>query len=198
MRLALVGGTFDPFHRGHLEPVLAVREEMAWDRIIYIPAFRQPFKTGAATSSSYDRHAMAVLGTSEHDDVDVSQIELQRGAISYTVDTLEELHSLHPKAELDWIIGDDNLAQLPQWKESERLFDLARFVVLTRGGATVPAELQERAGARHIVFARNQTVPISATDIRNRVRRGESIDAFVELSVSRYIQHNRLYREANT
>jgi nicotinate-nucleotide adenylyltransferase len=196
MRIALCGGTFDPFHRGHLEPVLAVREELEWERIIYIPAYRQPFKNDVDTATAYDRYAMTVLGTSEHDEVSVSQIELLRGATSYTVDTLEELRVLHPRDEFDWIIGDDNLPKLLSWKSPERLFALARFVVLTRGGAEMTAALAPLEAAGRIIFARNQTVPISATDIRRRVRAGESIELFVDPLVSRYIHHNRLYREA--
>ena len=149
-------------------------------------------------ATAYDRYAMAVIGTMEHDEISVSQIELHRGAISYTVDTLEALHGDHPGDEFDWIIGDDNLAQLTSWKDADRLFALARFVVLTRGGARVPDALAPQADAGRIVFARNQTVPISATDLRKRVARGESIDAFVDPLVSRYIHHNGLYREAHT
>lgn len=198
MRIAICGGTFDPFHRGHLEPVLAVREEMEWDRVVYVPAFRQPFKAGVEMATAFDRHAMTVIGTMEHDEVSVSQVELLRGEISYTVDTLDELTRANDGADLDWIIGDDNLPQLLAWKDPDRLFALARFVVLTRGGAKVPAALQAQLDAGRIVFARNQTVPISATDIRKRVREGKPIDAFVDPLVSRYIHHNRLYREANT
>jgi nicotinate-nucleotide adenylyltransferase len=191
MRIGICGGTFDPFHCGHLHPVLAAREAIGWDRIIYVPAYVQPFKTDRATASALDRFAMTVLATEEHDDVYVSKLELERGEISYTVDTLEALHSAHPEAALDWIIGDDNLAELQKWRNLDRIFELASFVVLTRGRAEVPNELKNRP----IAFARNATVPVSSTDIRRRVRAGEPIDELVDPRVSHYIHHYRLYEE---
>lgn len=191
MRIGICGGTFDPFHRGHLHPVLAACETVGWDRIVYVPAYVQPFKTNRATASALDRFAMAVLATEEYEDVFVSKLELERGEISYTVDTLEQLHKRHPGATLDWIIGDDNLAELHKWRNLDRIFELASFVVLTRGRAEVPAGLK----GRPISFARNATVPISSTEIRRRVKAGEPIDELVDPRVAHYIHHYRLYEE---
>ncbi len=208
MKIGLLGGTFDPFHRGHLEPVLAVRSAMGWDRIIFVPALKQPFKTEVEHASSFHRHAMAVLATEADDSLFVSDIELRRESVSYTVDTLEAFRAIDSEAVFDWIIGDDNLARLMEWHSIERLLELANFAVLDRstrgdGGERVPAELRDRvmapsargrAGA--ISFATNETVPASSTEIRRRVRAGEAIDQFVDPRVSRYIQHYRLYKEA--
>ncbi|HET7711285.1 MAG TPA: nicotinate-nucleotide adenylyltransferase [Thermoanaerobaculia bacterium] len=203
MKIGICGGTFDPFHRGHLDPILAVRDEMEWARIIYIPAWQQPFKADREHASGYHRFAMAVLATIAVDAVSVSPRELERGTISYTVETLELMRHEHPTATLDWIIGDDNIARLRQWKRLDRILELANFVILTRGDAEVtdPA-LKGRvtaAGKRHthgsIVMARNRAVPVSSTDIRRRVRTGEGISELVDPQVSRYIQHYGLYRE---
>jgi nicotinate-nucleotide adenylyltransferase len=196
MKIGVCGGTFDPFHRGHLEPVLAIRSEMQWDRVIYVPAWRQPFKADHSTTSGYHRFTMAVLATSDDDTIDVSPMELERGGISYTVETLQELHEIFPSATFDWIIGEDNVSQLLDWKHPDRLFALARFVVLARGGPTPSPELAERVAAGRLIYAQNEAVLISSTDIRKRVRAGESIDAFVDPEVSRYIHHYGLYKEA--
>ena len=192
MRIAICGGTFDPFHRGHREPVLAVRDKMGWDRVIYMPAWKQPFKADRATTSGYHRFAMIALGIRDDARLSVSPLELERGGTSYTVDTLDALHQMFPDAELDWIIGDDNVAQFLEGKSPERLLELARFVVLTRGGAKVPPALEGR-----FLFAENAMVPVSSTEIRQRVRAGEAIDAFVDPLVSRYIHLNRLYKEGH-
>jgi nicotinate-nucleotide adenylyltransferase len=210
MKIGICGGTFDPFHRGHLEPVLAARETMQWDRVLYFVAYRQPFKEAGGSASGYHRFAMAVLATEAVEEVFISSWELERAGVSYTVDTLEHLRAAYPDATLDWIIGDDNLVRLFEWRNIDRIFELANFVVLTRTSvapailpANVPASAtpdcvcdpasRPRHGA--IVYAQNTTIPISSTDIRKRVAAGESIDALVDPRVSRYIQHNRLYQE---
>ncbi len=191
MKIGICGGTFDPFHHGHLEPVIAARETLQWDRVLYIPAWRQPFKTHLDAAPGAHRFAMTALAIRDHDLLYASPIELDRGGISYSVDTLEELHRQYPGASFDWIIGDDNLADLDRWKDPERLFKLARFVVLSRN----PTPDTRHPTAADIVFAHNATVPISSTEIRRRVRAGESIDAFVDPLVSRYIHHYGLYKE---
>ncbi len=226
MRIGICGGTFDPFHHGHLEPVLAVREEMQWDRVLYIPAWRQPFKKERRITEGSHRFAMAALAIRDHDSLFLSPIELERGGISYSVDTLEALHQQYEGASFDLIIGADNLADLHRWKNPERLFELARFVVLKRGmgrgvwgvgeknklskaSPVLPTTPDTRqpgpdtsSSTPHtpqptprIIFAPNATVPVSSTEIRERVRAGQSIDAFVDPLVSRYIHHYGLYKE---
>jgi len=209
MKIGICGGTFDPFHRGHLDPVLAVRERVQWDRVLYVPAHVQPFKQERRTASAFHRFAMVALAIADHDALFATPMELERGRVSYTVETLEELRAQHPRDTLDWIIGDDNLAQLLEWKSIERIFELANFVVLTRvadksGGheSALPKELQSRVigidqrpthGA--ISFAENATVPISSTVIRQHVQNGQIIEHLVPPPVSRYIHHYGLYRK---
>jgi len=205
VRIGICGGTFDPFHHGHLHPVLAARETIGWDRVIYMPASRQPFKEKQKTASPFDRFAMAVLATEDHDGLEVSSRELERGAISYTVDTLEELRHQQSDAVFDWIIGDDNLAALNEWRNLARIFELANFAVLSRGQANIPDNLRghvtvDRSAPQNgaIILMRNATVPVSSTEIRRRVRAGEPIDDLVDPRVARYIHHYRLYQEDNS
>lgn len=189
MHIGICGGTFDPFHRGHLEPVLHARGAMQWDRVLYIPAWKQPFKSDRETASGYHRFAMAALATRDYEQIYVDDIELQRGGTSYTVDTLAALHERYRGATFDWIIGEDNVAQLPQWREPERLFAMARFVVLARG------EGARRAPLPNVVYATTPLVDVSSTVIRQSVREGKPIDAFVDPLVARYIHHYGLYKE---
>jgi nicotinate-nucleotide adenylyltransferase len=204
LRIGICGGTFDPFHRGHLEPVIAVRDEMQWDRVVYVPAWVQPFKQDRSAASAYHRHAMIVLATHEYDWIRVDPRELVRGGVSYTVDTLEELRREHPESTLDWIIGDDSLARLHEWKSIDRVFELANFVVLTRDAQRADESLgdgpeacrcapADRPGHGAIVFAANEAVPVSATGIRQRLAAGEPVDELVDARVSRYIHQYALY-----
>jgi len=189
MRIGVCGGTFDPFHRGHLEPILTAYKTLGvWDTILYIPAAQQPFKLGQPGASGHHRFAMAQLATRNYDQIWVTPMELERGGPSYTVDTLEELHRAYD-AEFDWVIGDDNVADFDRWKNPARLLTLARFVVLTRTGAQPDPRF---------TYAKNDVVTVSSTEIRRRVRAGEAIDAFVDPLVSRYIHHNGLYKEDQT
>jgi nicotinate-nucleotide adenylyltransferase len=207
MRIGICGGTFDPFHRGHLEPILAVRKDVRWDRVLYIPAHVQPFKQDRETVSGYHRFAMVSLAILDQDALYVSPMELERGRISYTVETLEELRALHPDDTIDWVIGDDNLAKLLEWKSIDRIFELANFAVLTReaAGFSAPSELQSRVTTPDrrstrgsIVLLENAMVPVSSTEIRRRVREGQSIEHLVPPPVSRYIHHNGLYRKGQS
>jgi nicotinate-nucleotide adenylyltransferase len=188
MHIAICGGTFDPFHRGHLEPVLHARQSMQWDRVVYIPAWKQPFKQDRRTASGYHRFAMAALATRSYDWMFVDDVELQRGGTSYTVDTLAELHARYEGARFDWIIGEDNVEQLPQWREPERLLAMARFVVLARGERATGADPR-------LVHAATPLVPVSSTEIRRCVREGKPIDDFVDPLVAQYIHHYGLYKE---
>jgi nicotinate-nucleotide adenylyltransferase len=184
--------------------VLAVRAAMQWDRVLYVPAFLQPFKQDRVTASPFHRFAMLTAAIADYDFLDAVTMELDRGRVSYSVETLEELRAAHPDDTLDWIIGDDNLPQLGGWKSLDRIFELANFAVLTRGNYEVPApfagrvcEAATRPAHGAIAFAQNPAVPVSSTEIRRRVQEGQSIDELVPPPVSRYIQHYGLYRKAH-
>jgi len=203
MNIGICGGTFDPFHRGHLEPILAARATMHWDRVVYVPAFMQPFKQHRATASPFHRFAMVTAATLDYDFLFAEAVELERSRVSYSVETLEELRAAHPDDTLDWIIGDDNLPQLAEWRSIDRIFELANFAVLTRGNHEVPPSyaMRVRQAAQRpmqgaITFVQNPMVPVSSTEIRRRVQEGQSIDELVPPPVSRYIQHYGLYRKA--
>lgn len=201
-RFALCGGTYDPIHRGHVDPVMSVYEKAGWSRVFFIPAFTQPFKAGRRLTSGYHRFAMTVLAIEDDSRMEANPIELERADISYTVDTIEAFRETWPDAVLDWVIGDDNLAELPKWRSLSRIFELANFAVLKRSGSeNLTPELQARVrkleekprnGA--VVFLPNQVVPISATDLRSRLSAGGEVSGLVHPRVEQYIRRHRLYR----
>lgn len=204
-RVAILGGTFDPIHRGHLEPLVAIADVMAWDRILLLPAATQPFKMGKAITAAHHRWAMAALATSGHPRFVLSDVELQRGEISYTVETLEHLREQQPATSFEWIVGDDNLELLMKWRRVDRIFELANFVVLRRGGGEIPGALRERIApidgrppAGKLIPVASPIVPVSATEIRSRCRRGEPIGGMVAPAVEEYIAKYGLYRAEET
>lgn len=201
VRVGVIGGTFDPIHRAHVELPLALAAELEWDRIIFMPAWRQPFKEGA--TSPFHRFAMVVLATREIPQGSVSLLELERGSVSFTVDTLEGLSRAEPEVSFEWVIGEDNLEQLPRWKNTARLMELANFIVLRRGlQSPVPDELapevhrdrRSRPPNGAIVFADNVSMKISSTEIRERVGAGRSIEGLVHPEVMHYIKRTGLYQ----
>lgn len=202
-RIGLLGGTFDPIHGGHLRPLLEIAEPLGWSTILLVPAHHQPFKLHHASASAFHRFAMIVLAILDEPKLRVTPIELERGGVSYTVDTLETLRGQWPDATLDWIVGDDILEGLEQWRRIDRVLELANLVVLRRGEkkSKLPERFQARvteAGARlragGIVFAHNEVVTASATEIRQKIGSGESLGDLVNPRVMRHIEQYGLYR----
>lgn len=201
-RIALYGGTFDPIHRGHLDTLRMVVDTMGWDRVVLIPAFVQPFKIDRGMTSPLDRYAMAVLATMDDRRFVVSKHELEQPGVSYSVDTLRAFAARHPDLQYEWVIGDDNLPALPQWRDIDGIFELANFVVLERkGNVRTPEELLQRVcppalrkGAGQIVFAGNPIVEASGTEIRRLVAAGRDVGELVGSDVAEYIRRYGLYR----
>lgn len=201
-RIALYGGTFDPIHRGHLDTLRMVVDTMEWDRVILVPAFVQPFKVDRGMTSPLDRYAMTVLATMDDRRFVVSKHELEQPGVSYSVDTLRAFAARHPDLQYEWVIGDDNLPDLPRWRDIDGIFELANFVVLERRGnvrtpeellhRVCPPALRQRAG--QIVFAGNPIVEASGTEIRRLVAAGEDVSDLVGKDVAEYIRRYGLYR----
>jgi nicotinate-nucleotide adenylyltransferase len=204
-RIGICGGTFDPFHNGHREPIRSAMPEIGWDRVVYMPAFRQPFKSAQTTVSSWHRFTMAVMATEDDAWSQVSTWELERERISYTVETLEALSDSYAGSRLDWIIGDDNLPALLLWRDIGRILELANFVVPRRGSAPLPEPLQQRVAtpadaprAGGVIFVHNPAVPVSSTEIRMRLRSRQPIGDLVAPAVARHIEKYRLYDEVDS
>ena len=189
MRIGIFGGTFDPPHTGHLLAASDAHEALGLDRIVFVPAAGQPLKS-AIVASPADRLAMVRHLAGDDPRFAVDPIEIERGGLSFTIDTLRALHERF-KAEtalaLVLLLGADAAATLPQWREPAEVSRLAEIVVLRRtGGGAVPA------GVGRVIDTRR--VDVSSTEIRARVRAGKSIRGFVPEPVAAYIEGRRLYR----
>ncbi len=187
MRIGIFGGTFDPPHLGHWLASIDAAEALKLDRVVWVPAAQQPLKAGGQSADAAHRLAMTRLAVYGEGQLVVDPIEIERGGVSYTVDTLRAYRERHADAALFLLLGMDAAAQLPKWREPDAIRRLSEIVVLTRGGDVVP--LTE--GVRVITTRR---VDVSATEIRARVADGRSIRGFVTDAVAAYIAAHGLYR----
>ena len=193
MRLAVFGGSFDPPHVGHLLAAEDAFEHLALDRIVFVPTATQPLKVGKAVAPAEHRVAMVRLLVDGDRRYEVSTVEVERAGLSFTVDTLTHFAAVHPAAERFLLVGADVLATFGQWREPERVLQLARPVVLERdgdGAAKLPASVPASA----IVRLPTRRVDVSSTEIRERVRTGKPIRGFVTDAVAAYIARVGLYR----
>ena len=210
MKLGVLGGTFNPIHLAHLRLAEELRETLELERVLLIPAGEPALKRADVAPAAH-RLAMVQRATASNPALEVDDLELRRPGPSYTVDTLESLRSRHPAAALWFLVGADTLPELESWHDPERLFELASFAVAARPGyAARLRELLPRAlaapfrdGPNGLVHASGnelRAVPftpleISASEIRRRTARGESIRYLVPDEVREYIAKHHLYRQ---
>ncbi len=215
-KLGILGGTFNPIHYGHLAAAEEVRDRLRLDKVIFVPSAQPPHKRDEDIPSPVQRQEMVRLAVQGNPHFSVSSVEIARGGLSYTVDTIETLHREHPGRELFFITGLDSFLEIRTWKDWQRLLDQTVFVVLSREGCRfrdleafdflhAPAEALERldAGTQNEADLRSggvriilEVIPaydISSTDIRKRVREHRSIKYHLPEPVERYIIENTLY-----
>ena len=190
VRIGIFGGTFDPPHVGHLLAASDAHEALALDRLLFVPAARQPFKGDAVGASPAQRAAMLELMLAGDARFAVDRSEMEREGLSYTVDTLAGLAARHPGASLHLLIGEDLSAQIATWREPARIAALAEIVVLARAGDRMLAPRSDLPMRR----LDTRRVDVSSTEIRARVKGGTSINGFVVEPVARFIRDAGLYR----
>jgi len=188
-RVGIFGGSFDPVHLGHLLVARAAREEMQLDRLIFVPANRSPFKRAAPPAPDALRLRMLRLALAGVEWSCVSEVELKRGGVSYSVDTVRTLGREFPGAQLFLLIGEDNLESLSSWREAGTLLKLVEFLVIPRPGAAPARELPGATLHRLTGWP----IHLSSSRIRQRVRDGLPVDHLVPPGVADVIRHNRLY-----
>jgi len=188
-KVGIFGGTFDPIHLGHLITAQSVKEIRNLDKIIFIPTYISPHKTDAKPSSPEDRLKMIKIAVDGIPFFDCSDIEVNKGGISYTVDTLRELKKYYDKIEL--IIGYDNIFTFHTWREPDEIFKLADVIVLKRKSSH-PPQFEDKY-FRQAIFVQTRGIEISATDIRERVKIGMPINFLVPPKVMEYIYNHKLY-----
>lgn len=196
MRLGLYGGTFDPIHLGHLILAESCREACGLDQVWFVVTATPPHKRSERTPVS-DRLEMARIATAGHPSFEVSEIESGDDGPHYSYRTLERLTAERPGDDLFFLIGADSLADLPTWRQPERVAELATIVVVNRPGidpAVMAGPPDLGPAARPVRFVTIPPIGISSTDLRRRVAEGWSIRYQVPRGVEAYIVEQGLYR----
>nr|WP_221401221.1 nicotinate-nucleotide adenylyltransferase [Paenibacillus phyllosphaerae] len=189
-----MGGTFDPIHMGHLLAAQAAREAYPLDQVWFIPSGVPPLKGRNPGADSVARLEMTMLATEVEPAFRVLPLEVDRGGVSYSYDTVTELMERHPQAEFAYIIGSDRVNDLVKWHRIEELAAKIRFIGLARpGDPMTPLEELPAFIASRLTIARMPQIELSSTAIRQRVAQGHSIRFMVPESVYSYIQRNGLY-----
>ena len=185
MRLGLYGGTFDPIHHGHLILAREAIESLDLDEVVFIPAALSPHKLSTSPASGELRRDMVAAAIAGEPRFTLDDSEIHRAGPSFTIDTVEHTRARRPGAELFYFIGEDNVPALHTWRRIDELRQLVRFVVFGRDGDSGPGEFPRLA----------RRIDISATDIRSRVARGQSIRYLVPESVRALIEQHHLYQD---
>lgn len=223
MKLGVVGGTFNPIHNGHIAAAAAAQQALELDAIMLIPSRIPPHRASPATASAEHRFAMAQLAAADRPGWQASRIELDREGPSYSFDTLvelrEKLRGEAAMSRVEWqiffIVGADAFAEIATWSRYPAVLDLAHFVVVSRPGITLDSltarvpELTSRmttpdrfrlsalgpqlSAQTRVILLEADTPDVSSTEIRRRVRAGESLRGLVPDSVASYIATHRLY-----
>ncbi|MDD6382512.1 nicotinate-nucleotide adenylyltransferase [Mitsuokella jalaludinii] len=198
-RIGIMGGTFDPIHNGHLLTAEYVRDACRLVKILFIPAANSPFKLEKKVAPAHDRLAMTRLAVADNPYFEASDIEMCRRGVSYTSDTIDELHrQFGRRATFFFITGADAINALPSWHASEHLLASCHFIAATRQGTKLDmAHLREAFGSlceRHIHQLTTPELEISSTEIRARIRAGRSVRYMLPAAVADYIKKEGLYR----
>jgi len=206
MRIGIYGGSFNPVHLGHLIAAECCREQARLDRVLFMPAATPPHKQGQLLADAADRVAMLTLAVGGHEAFAVSTIEVDRGGVSYTVDTLAVIAERHPHDTLVLVLGPDALAQLPTWREPRTIADRCELVAVERERLDDVAAIardagladllgQERLAALIASRVRMPAIGVRASDLRAAVAAGTSIRYRTPRAVEAFVMSRGLYRD---
>jgi nicotinate-nucleotide adenylyltransferase len=187
-----MGGTFDPIHHGHLVAASEVAVLFGLDEVVFVPTGQPWQKSSRVVSPPEDRYLMTVIATASNPRFTTSRVDIERGGPTYTIDTLTDLQRQRPDAELFFITGADALEQIVSWRDNQRLFELARFIGVTRPGYQL-ADHHLPEGRVSLVEV--PALAISSTDCRERVARGMPVWYLVPDGVVQFIEKRGLYRD---
>jgi nicotinate-nucleotide adenylyltransferase len=191
-RIGIFGGSFDPPHLGHLVIAEMARRSLDLNAVYFVPAYKPPHKEGSHASTARDRLTMTKLSVQGNAKLKVSDVELRRKGISYTVDTVRAFRKRFPTSQLFLIIGSDSLLQFHSWKSPGRILADASLVVYRRPRS---GRADARLVPSNVSFIEGPRMDVSSSDIRKRIQQGKSIRYLVRDSVLRLINRKKLYTD---
>ena len=199
MRIGVFGGSFDPVHLGHLILAENCRQQANLDQVLFIPCAMSPHKRDGAHGTDRQRLEMLDLAIGGHRDFVRSDMEIKRGGVSYTIDTLRELEGSQPDNEWFFLMGADSLESFSSWKEPDEILKLAKPIVVGRPGSEIDlGSLEKNSSADYVKSLRDLSVEsplieISSSNIRQRVAESKSIRFLVPRSIEQYVVTQKMY-----
>lgn len=203
MKIGIMGGTFNPIHNGHLIMSEQIREQIGLDKIIFVPCYLPPHKSGENVISGSHRINMAKIATQDNDFFDVSDIEIQEGKVSYSIDLVKKIKSIYPQDDIYFLIGEDSLLDLHTWRDIKQLLDLCTFVTAKR---TQNIDLAKEFQDNNTLFdkknmeklcqniVQTNVITLSSSEIREKTMNNCSLKYIIPEKVNTYIKENNLYR----
>ncbi len=190
----MFGGTFNPIHMGHLRLAEDVREEFHLDRIIFIPTNIPPHKDAGSKASASERLKMVEMAIAENSNFSCEDIEIMRGGLSYTVETVDYIYNTYEFSDKPFfILGSDLIGEIHLWKNIEELSCKVDFIVLVREHYPMFSRKKNGLNSIHLDFYRRRVMDITSSEIRKRLERGKSIRYLVTDKVFDYIRERKLY-----
>ena len=204
MRIAILGGTFDPIHNGHLAAARSVASTFSTDEVHFVPAYSAPHKQSRESTSAFHRFAMVALGVLPFEEFRASAIEVDALERRYTVDTLNDMRTAYPDAQFVFIMGTDMYQDFETWKDYRRLFTLAHLAIVHRPGFVFRTDLAphrvvkdgekvvlpEKPAVFYLPFVEQR---VSSTSLREACRKGADVREWLPAAVWSYIERNKLY-----
>ncbi|WP_373875029.1 nicotinate-nucleotide adenylyltransferase [Ligilactobacillus pabuli] len=187
-RVGLMGGTFNPVHNGHLIVADQVASQLGLDQVVFLPDNLPPHVDKKEAIAAKDRVKMVRMAIAGNEKFTLDTLEVDRGGVSYTYDTIKELKARHPDVDYYFIIGGDMVEYLPKWNRIDELVKMVKFVGVKRTGAKMNSKYP-------ILWVDVPTIDISSTLIRNKIKQGCSIRYLVPDAVAEYLKEEGLYRD---
>lgn len=213
MNIGIFGGSFNPPHNGHINAIQTVAKKIGFDKVHIVPAAQNPLKTPVEGPTADERCHLTKLAFAQYGDLYfVDDQEVKRGGASYTIDTIVSLNKQYPQDDLYLVIGADKFEELAQWKDYQKILELANLVVTTRPGYDTPESLEEMPAylkpfvsdfdfnfidlktGKSIQFITLRDIEVSSTEVRKWLRTGKPVEKYLPLAVESYIKEHKLYR----